>query len=76
MDLVEYQLPIRKKLARETRVSKFNIGTEIRMTFGNSIRKKINSDLNIYDRLELLKTTIPDIKNVTSRIIKEIGPLK
>ena len=67
---------IRKKLARETRVSKFNIGTEIRMTFGNSIRKKINSDLNIYDRLELLKTTIPDIKNVTSRIIKEIGPLK
>ena len=46
------------------------------MAFGNSIRNKINSDLNIYDRLELLKAVIPDIKNVTSRIIKEIGPLK
>ena len=67
-------VPIRKELARKTRVSKFNIGTEIRMAFGNSIRKKINSDLNIYDRLELLKAVIPDIKSVTSRIIREIGP--
>tara|TARA_Y100000590_G_C15629418_1_gene980637 strand:- start:260 stop:1093 length:834 start_codon:yes stop_codon:yes gene_type:complete len=69
-------ISIRKELARETRVSKFNIGTEIRMAFDKSIREKIYSDSKIYDRLELLKTVIPDIKNVTMKIIKEIGPLK
>ena len=49
----------RKKLAKNTMVSKFNIGTEIRMIFGESLRKKIKLDPNIYDRIELLNATIP-----------------
>ena len=65
---------IRNKLAKNTKVSKFNIGTEIRMAFGDSLRKKFKSDSKIYDRLELLKTTIPDIKMITSKIISEFGP--
>ena len=30
---------IRKKLAKETNIAKFNIGTELRMTFGNSLKE-------------------------------------
>ena len=55
-------------------VSKFNIGTEIRMIFGESLRKKIKLDPNLYDRIELLNATIPDVKVITSKIIKEFGP--
>ena len=67
---------MRRKIAKTTNVAKFNIGTEIRMIFGDSLRKKIKSDPNLYDRLELLKTTIPDVKMITSKIIKEFGPNK
>ena len=30
---------IRKKLAKETNIAKFNIGTELRMTFGNCTKE-------------------------------------
>ena len=33
---------VRKKLARNSNVAKFNIGTELRMLFGNTIRKNIS----------------------------------
>ena len=69
-------IPQRIELARNTNVCKFNIGTEIRIMFGNSLRKKINSDSNVYDRIEILKTTISDVKTLTSEIIKEFGPSK
>ena len=35
---------IRKKLARETSIAKFNIGTELRMTFGNALRKQLKNN--------------------------------
>ena len=65
---------IRKKLAKETNIAKFNIGTELRMTFGNSLRKQVKKNPLIYDRLQLLKTTIPDITKITKKIIKNFGP--
>ena len=65
---------IRKKLAKETNVAKFNIGTELRMTFGNALRKQIKNNPRIYDRLQLLKPTIPEITKITKKIIKNFGP--
>ena len=65
---------IRKKLAKETNVAKFNIGTELRMTFGNAIRKQVKNNPRIYDRLQLLKPTIPEITKITKKIIKNFGP--
>ena len=64
----------RKKLARKTKVAKLNIGTEIRMTFGQSIRKNLKNNPKTYDRLQLLKPTIKDLTKVTKKIIKQIGP--
>ena len=66
---------IRKKLARETNIAKFNIGTELRMTFGNALRKQLKNNPLIYDRLQLLKPTLPEITTITKKIIKNFGPL-
>ena len=65
---------IRKKLAKETNIAKFNIGTELRMTFGNALRKQVKNNPRIYDRLQLLKPTIPEITKITKKIIKNFGP--
>ena len=65
---------IRKKLAKETNVAKFNIGTELRMTFGKALRKQVKNNPRIYDRLQLLKPTIPEITKITKKIIKNFGP--
>ncbi len=65
---------LRKKIARKTNVAKFNIGTELRMTFGNSIRNTISKNHKIYDRLLILKPSINVLKKKTIKIIKNIGP--
>ena len=65
---------IRKKLAKETNIAKFNIGTELRMTFGNALRKQVKNNPRIYDRLQLLQPTIPEITKITKKIIKNFGP--
>ena len=66
---------IRKKLARNTKVAKFNIGTELRILFGNTVRKNITLNKRIYDRVEILKPTINELKKLTIKIISNIGPL-
>ena len=53
---------IRRRLARETRVKKFNIGTELRMAFGAALRKSLADDPAAFDRLELLGNTIAPLK--------------
>ena len=45
----------RRRLALETSVCKFNIGTELRMAFGKSLRRAINSDPDRFARVQILK---------------------
>ncbi len=47
----------RQKLARETRVKKFNIGTELRQAFGASLRESLRNQPNEFDRIKLLDPT-------------------
>ena len=68
---ISYQM--RKKIASNTSVAKFNIGTELRMVAGNSLRENINKNKKIFDRLQLIKPTIINIKNKTKKIIKNIS---
>ena len=60
---------IRKRLARESRVSKFNIGTELRMAFGNSLRKSLTENPKIFDRITLLSPTVDAVKSATIEVI-------
>ena len=64
---------MRNKIASNTNVAKFNIGTELRMIAGNSLKKNIKNNIKQFDRLQLLKPTINDIKRKTKIIIKNIG---
>ena len=65
---------VRKKLARNYNIAKFNIGTELRMLFGNTVRKNILRNKKSYDRIEILKPTIKEMKKLTKKIISNIGP--
>ena len=47
----------RKKLARETNICKYNIGTELRMAFGTAMRAAVNSYPDRFDRVEILRET-------------------
>ena len=64
---------LRKQIARTTNVAKFNIGTELRMVFGSSLRKYIKKDKKIFDRLKLLNQTTVKIKKETKKIIKNLS---
>ncbi|AUR10721.1 putative 6-phospho-5-dehydro-2-deoxy-D-gluconate aldolase [Phaeobacter inhibens] len=47
----------RRMLARESRICKFNIGTELRMAFGAAMRDAVNSDPDRFDRVSILSET-------------------
>ena len=63
----------RKKIASNTNVAKFNIGTELRIVAGNSLRENVNNNIRIFDRLQLIQPTIIKIKNQAKKVIKNIG---
>ncbi len=62
----------RKKLAAESRVCKFNIGTELRMAFGQALRKSISEQAEIFDRNALLSPTIEPVKLATVKVISDL----
>ena len=65
---------MRKNIAKNTNVAKFNIGTELRSIFGNSLRSNILKDKKVFDRLKILTPTIKDVKIVAKKIFSNIGP--
>lgn len=67
------QVDIRKKLARESRVSKFNIGTELRMAFGKALRKSLADNVDSFDRVALLSPTIAPVRQATVEVIEAFG---
>jgi fructose-bisphosphate aldolase, class II len=62
----------RKKLASTSRICKFNIGTEMRMTFGKSLRQTLADHPESYDRIEILKRTVAPLKIEAMEIIRAI----
>lgn len=47
----------RKLLSAQSNICKFNIGTEMRMTFGSALRDALASDPKQFDRVTILKQT-------------------
>jgi len=64
---------IRKRLARESSVSKFNIGTELRMAFGNALRKSLTENRDSFDRIRLLSPTVDAVKSATIEVISALN---
>ena len=63
----------RKNLSRTTNICKFNIGTELRMVFGNALRKAINCDEIRFDRVQIMEETIDPVYAATIEVLKGFG---
>ncbi|WP_271948263.1 class II fructose-bisphosphate aldolase [Ruegeria faecimaris] len=63
----------RMKLARETSICKFNIGTELRMAFGNAMREAVNRDPERFDRVTILKETHDPVEAAARTVIRAFG---
>lgn len=55
------------------RVGKVNIGTALRMTFGNTLRAEMNADIKEFDRIKFFKKPMEEIKNVIRDKYKLLG---
>lgn len=60
------------RLAR-TRVGKFNIGTVLRQAFGRGLRRSLAADPQRFDRLEIMRDVIADMKEEAARQIQRLG---
>jgi len=63
----------RARLARETSICKYNIGTELRMVFGSSLRDVLDSD-DSFDRVGLLSQIEDPMAAAARPILRNIGP--
>lgn len=61
----------RRALARGSAICKFNIGTELRMVFGQALREAVNSDPSRFDRVAILKDTHDPLVAATRRVLRD-----
>ncbi|WP_068108188.1 class II fructose-bisphosphate aldolase [Tropicimonas marinistellae] len=63
----------REALARNSAICKFNIGTELRMVFGEALRSAVNRDPDRFDRVQILKDTHQPITDAAREVLREIS---
>ena len=64
---------MRREIASTTNVCKFNIGTELRKTFGDALRKDMPNNPDVYDRIQLINLTLPKLKEATKKVLENIS---
>ena len=65
----------RTHLARTTSICKFNIGTELRMAFGDALRAAVNADLARFDRNQIMAETHDPLVIKTRDVLRAFRPL-
>ena len=65
-------LPLRRHLARETTVAKVNIGTELRMAFGQALRETLAAHPAEFDRIALLRATMGPVEWAARQAISSL----
>ena len=66
----------RTQLATQSNVCKFNIGTELRMAFGEAMQNAVNCDSSRFDRVTILKETHEPMVMATRRVLSAFGHKK
>jgi len=64
----------RTALAQSSNICKFNIGTELRMAFGAALRQAVNSDVDRFDRVQILKDTHDPLVAAARRVLRGFKP--
>ena len=59
----------RRRLAHTTNICKFNIGTELRMVFGEALRAAIAKDASRFDRVSILKDVHDPIERAARTVL-------
>jgi fructose-bisphosphate aldolase class II len=54
-------------------VTKFNVGTVLRKSFGNSLRSTLESDPELFDRITMMKKVIPELRATAAKVIGLLG---
>ena len=62
----------RARLAKNTHICKYNIGTELRMVFGAALRDAVNADPSRFDRVSILKETHDPMVTATRRVLSAL----
>jgi fructose-bisphosphate aldolase, class II len=65
--------PLRTRIARETNVCKFNIGTELRQAFGAALRDVLARDHALFDRNLILQGTMGAMVGAARVAIASLG---
>ena len=60
----------RARLARESAICKFNIGTELRQAFGGALRQVLAEAPGRFDRIEILAATEPELTRAARTILR------
>lgn len=63
----------RTALAANSRIAKFNIGTELRMAFGAALRAAVARDATRFDRIAILQETEAPIFEAARTIFRNLG---
>ena len=66
-------LATRKMLASQSRVKKFNIGTELRMAFGKALRHTLTTQPDQFDRTALLTSTEPEMRRAAMQVMQNLN---
>ena len=64
----------RTKLARTTRIAKFNVGTELRMAFGAALRAAVEAGPERFDRVQILSETHDPVMRAAREAIGAMAP--
>ena len=64
---------MRTRLAKNSKICKFNIGTELRMAFGQALRKAVADDPDRFDRVAILKEVEDPICAAARDVIRAFG---
>lgn len=66
--------PQRTQLARNSRIAKFNIGTELRMLFGNTLRERLAAQPEVFDRVAILSSVEAPLRTGARSVLRALAP--
>ena len=64
---------VRRELSTTTRICKFNVGTEVRVAFGNALRRILAADPAEFDRIAILAKVVPDLRDATRSVLRSLA---
>ena len=63
---------MRRLLARDYRIAKFNVGTELRMAFGAALRAHLAASPESFDRIEILAATALAMRDAAGELLNAL----